>query len=82
MEGREDFDKKDESDIYYNRACCRAEEAAKATDPNIKAKAVKLAVDDLRRSVELLKENAQAAKGDKDFLPLKDDPGFKSIVVL
>lgn len=67
---------KDAADILYNRACYYALLFAK--DGNQANK--NSCLSDLEKSVKLLPKNAQHAKEDSDFDPVKESEKFKSLI--
>ena len=72
---------KDTADALYNRACDYAQKVAEVPEPE-KEKYVKLALEDLRRSIQLSPANAAEARdeGEHDFDPIRGTEEFHQLL--
>ena len=66
---RETIESQPYADPLYNLACCESL-AGRPTD----------AVEHLRRAIERSERLRDLAKGDSDFDPIRDEPGFRELV--
>jgi tetratricopeptide (TPR) repeat protein len=70
---------KDTADALYNRACDYAQKTTEVPEPE-REKYVKLALQDLRRSLQLSPVNAVEARTDSYFAPIRDTEEFRQLL--